>query len=78
MNPFSVTPGELFLAEMSFDPSINTQSDPLVKFAFKNQHALVSGSDIKIWVPIDEIKEYSIQGLTCSEVKVKDCEVQIA
>ena len=63
---------------MLFEPSMNSQTNPITKFTFKNQHALVSGSDIKIWVPVAELGSYSTEGITCQEAKLKDCVATMA
>ena len=65
MYPFDIQPGQLYLSKMLFEPSMNSQENPITKFIFKNQHALVSGSDIKIWVPVSELGGYSTEGVTC-------------
>jgi hypothetical protein len=63
---------------MLFEPSVNSQENPITKFIFKNQHALVSGSDIKIWIPVSQLGGYSTEGVTCQEAKLKDCVVSMS
>jgi hypothetical protein len=50
-DPFSITAGNLYVASMTFDPSINSSPNPSVILSFMNQHQLVSGSSIEVIIP---------------------------
>ena len=65
VNPFQILPGELYLAHMSFMPSLNLELNPYITVSFKNQHTLVSGSDISIWIPMTEIEVLGLQDFGC-------------
>jgi hypothetical protein len=68
-DPFSIVAGELYAAQMTFDPSVNSEPNPTVSLAFTNQHELVSGSLVSVTIPThnNELTLSSqYESLTCS------------
>jgi len=47
-----VIAGELYDASFTFEPSITSSPNPEIKLAFTTQHALPSGSQIEITIPL--------------------------
>lgn len=75
---FVVGSGDLYAVKMELTPSLSSSPNPKVSFSFQNQHQLVSGSEIKLFIPSEELSLYKANSITCSgkSIDSKTCKVE--
>ena len=63
---FAIGSGELYGVSMQLIPSLSSSPNPKVSFSFQNQHQLVSGSEIKLFIPSEELSLYKVDPIVCT------------
>lgn len=62
---FSIKPGNLYSVSMAFTPNLSSQPNPELTLSFQIQHQLVSGSEIQLFIPSNELILLHGKPLTC-------------
>ena len=75
---FAIESGDLYAVKMELTPSVSSAPNPRVSFSFQNQHPLVSGSQIVLFIPSDEVSLHKAGPISCTGKSINSSSCKVA